>query len=248
MRQIGLDRVLASLVLAAWVATVFVVFVPAPGPLRVIAGLALTIVLPGWLLTYVALPPAAGEGRLRFVLAFGLSLVATITIGITLALATGRVDRDSAALALASLSTLIAVAAHRRTRGGFSPVVPRLPHLGARGGAILAVGAGLLVVVIVLAVKLFSLDTEAMHFTQLSVVRSKGQAFALIQNHESGARSYRWVVLRSSGKQLRSGSLELAKDQSSGIRLRPPAGLRRLRIELFLNGSSKPYLTATYVR
>lgn len=248
MRQIGLPRVLAALAMAAWVATVFVVALPALDALRVIAGLALTLVLPGWLLTYVVLPPAVGESRLRLVLAFGLSLVATITIGIALALATGRVDRDSAALALASLSTLIAVAAHMRTRGEFSLVVPRLPRVGARGSAIVAVGAGLLVVLVVLAVRLFSLNTEAMHFTQLSVVRSKGRAVALIQNHEGGARSYRWVILRSSGGQLRSGSLELAKDQSSRIRLRLPAGLRRLRIVLFLNGRSKPYLTATYVR
>jgi hypothetical protein len=171
-----------------------------------------------------------------------------MAVGIALALATGRVERTNAALALASLSTVAAFAAYARTGAEWWVAAPRLPRGGTRTGITLAMGGVLLVVLLVLAARLFSLNTEAAHFTSLSIVRGKGPTLALVENHEGRRRTYRWVVLRLDGTQLESDTLDLAKSQSGTIRLRAPVASRWLRIELFLSGESKPYRSVTYVR
>lgn len=239
--------IIVVLAATTW-ATAGVVIAPDPEPLRVIGGTALALVLPGSILAYAVLPSGFGQAQLRLVLAFGLSASATIAVGIALALATGRVERNTAALALASLSTLAAIAAYARTGAQRWVAAPRLPRGGTRMGVTLAMGGIFLVVLFVLAVRLFSLNTEAAHFTSLSIVRGKNPTLALVENHEGRKRTYEWVVLRLGGAQLESGTLDLAEGQSGTIRLRAPVTSRWLRIELFLSGESKPYRSGTYVR
>jgi uncharacterized membrane protein len=243
----GLLRLLVGLVSAAWIAALAVTIAD-PGPLRVIGGLALTLVLPGWLLSYAALPSAAGQGRLRLVLSFGLSVSSTIATGIVLALTAGRVGSAPAALILASLSTFFALVVRARISDEAVVALPHTPRVGVRDGIVLAIGAAVLIVGVVLAVKLFALNTEAIAFTQLSIVRSKGQAFALVENDEKGLRSYRWIIVGANGAKLESGKLTVPEGQGTMILLRPPADVRRLQIELFRTTMVKPFLTATYVR
>lgn len=130
--------VLALVGAAALVAGLLLALVPLPGAVRVVLGLPLILVAPGWALVSACFSGRPLDPVMRVLLTFAASIAVAIVGGLLLSAVTIRLGTTSFAL-LAATATAVAALVGVRLGAESGPV--RLPAIAAPGTVLLLGGA-----------------------------------------------------------------------------------------------------------
>jgi len=191
-------------VVALVAATVNVLHANPGVTVRVLVAIPL-LLAPGYALTIALFPPGTVRGSERLTIAGGLSVAATIFVGLVLDAVPGGLTRTSWSLGLATVTLGACSIGFGRRRGSAAAFGPARASLAG----FLAGAVGLLVVVAALAVarqNSLAHQNES-HFTQLwaQPTRANGRVSAIrfgVTNDEGSPQSYRVVARASSGDVL----------------------------------------------
>lgn len=171
-----------------------------PTALRVVTGLPLVLLLPGYAATELVLPRSAPMGRFeRLVLNVGLSIALCVVLGLVLDLLPGGLTTDSWTLALAGITLALCttVALTRRARADArKPTRPTLS--GARAAVLYGVSGAVLVGAFLIARGGAVRQEEQATFTQLWALpahRASQPAVRIgVRSFERSTTNFRVVV------------------------------------------------------
>jgi len=211
-----------------------------PG-LRVPAGLALCLVLPGHL-AVLALAPGAEEqlGRhTRLLLAVTLSLVATMAVGLATAATVGVAARP-VAVGLGAVCVVATLAGLVRAEPGWPPAPP-WPPLSRPAARWLAVLPPALAAAVFVGAVLRVAGGPAAGggFTELSLEHRGAELDAVVTSRERALLGFRYEVLVD-GRRARAGVLTLRPGERRRLPL-PAADGHRLEVRLYQPGRAQPY-------
>lgn len=250
MRRLALPGDLVIVLLVAAVAVAIGLADVDAGPLRIVLGVPLALVLPGYALTEAAVSRRAVAGIERALLAVGLSLCLGATSVLLVNLLPYGVTRTSW-LGVAGSVTVIAsaVAARRRPPRAERPAKPRCfrPSRGRSMASIAggALAAAVTVLAVVLAAHSANRDTGR-GFTELAMVRASAgtSAHLSVTSQERGAERLTVTVTRA-GVDLRAWALTLAPGEHWS-RIVPIAESRArgpVEARVYRPGLATPYRT-----
>jgi hypothetical protein len=204
--------------------------------LRTVAGLALCLLLPGYLAS-LALAPRVGDlgPRSRLVVAVALSVVATMAVGLVAA-ATVGVGSASVGLGLGAACLTLTLAGLVRADRRRPPV--RSGPWPARRLVILlpVVLAGVAFAAIALRA---AGGPSATGFTELAVEPRGNRLVAVATSHEHATIGFRYQLLVG-GRPARAGAIALRPGERRELPL-PAARGRRLEVRLYAPGQPGPY-------
>lgn len=177
---------------------------------RVIGGLLLALILPGYAVTEAVFGGRIRTATERTLLCVGLSLVVTVLAGLILNLAPGRMDTVAWTSLLAAFTIGSCILAATRRHGVPSPMTPlawlrRLPWTPTV--------VGLLVLAIVLTGTALGLSISSAHQDDMS-----GQSLALwLQPRYEGSTAHVKVAM-TAGSQRQSGLILIVREDNHIVR------------------------------
>jgi hypothetical protein len=202
------------------------------GPAQFVAGLVLSMYLPGRLAVAVLLPEA--DRYLRLTLTFALSLAATALVGLVVAATRTGFAPAHVANGLAGLCVLLAVAAAVGEQGSPAAAPPRASW-AALPAVVLTV---VLVAQLVAATRHRGPDS---YYTQLALVPAGtgGSATVEVYSRERDAVGFRYEE-RAGGAVLRAVDFMLLPGERRTFELSTSDGTRK-EVLLFRDGQRAPY-------
>ncbi len=224
------------------------------GPPRIIAGILLVLLLPGYALTAAAIPGRPPSWAELIVCTLGCSLVCSILCALVLDVLPGKMGRTEWALALALIVLAAVAAALVRDRGGAPTAIPVAPRTRVRrtpaARTLLQGAIGFLALATALAAVLLARHAadRAEPFTELGAVplssRPGSPILVQLESHERGPRSFVLTVTGDGRPRLREG-LRLAPGDERRLLLKaPPRSSRRVVVSLTRPGAAVPFLHA----